>query len=157
DRGKLAVQEGKVVDPEAKKSFDFGHITKGKKLAKAIGQDVVTIPAKEWKLEGTSVPKVDGRSFVTGTHQYASDIIRPGMVFGKVLRPRAFKATLVSADTTAAEVLPNVKVIHNGTFIGVTAPTVQEAEKAIAAIKAEWKDGPKQPTSEEIFKYLKDH
>ena len=28
-----------------------------------------------------------GRAIVTGQHEYASDIRRPGMLFGKVLRP----------------------------------------------------------------------
>src|SRR4029450_12216418 len=84
NRNSVVVRDGKIVEPNTKKSFDFGHITKGKKIAKAIGQNVTTSPAGEWKIEGKSVPKVDGRSFVTGSHKYASDIHRPGMLFGKM-------------------------------------------------------------------------
>src|SRR5207248_176355 len=116
NRNSVTVQDGKIVEPNSKKSFDFGHITNGKKLAKAIGQNVTTVPADKWKVEGTSVPKVDGRSFVTGGHRYASDIKRPGMLFGKVLRPPGFKATLVSVQTKDAEALAGVKVVHDGSF-----------------------------------------
>lgn len=155
-RDSLVVQDGKVVDPASKKSFEFGALTKGKKIAKAIWANVSTTPPEKWKVAGTAVPKVDGREFVTGGHKYASDIKVPGMLFGKVLRPASFKATLVSADASASDAMPGVKVVHSGDFIGVVAPTEHEAAKAVAAIKAKWKSTP-QPSSEELFKYLKEH
>jgi isoquinoline 1-oxidoreductase len=105
---------------------------------------------------GTSVPKVDGRAFVTGAHQYASDVRRPGMRFGKVLRPPSFEAKLITADTKDAAALPGVTVARDGEFIGVAAPTEHEATAARDAIKAEWKTVP-QPSSDELFKYLKEH
>ncbi len=37
-----------------------------------------------WHVAGRSVPKIDGRAFVTGTHEYTSDIRRPGMGHGRV-------------------------------------------------------------------------
>lgn len=156
DRAALDVENGKVVDTKSKKSFEFGALTRGKKLAKAIAANVPTTPAEKWKVSGTAIPKVDGRSFVTGSHKYSSDIKRPGMLHGKVLRPPRFKATLVSVNTQEAEAMPNVKVVHDGDFVGVVAPSEHEAAKALAAIKAEWKTVP-QPSSEEIFKYLKEH
>ena len=91
ERAALTVNDGKVVGPRSKPSFTFGQLTKGKKLAKLIG-DTEPKPPPKWTVAGTSVPKVDGREFVTGTHKYASDVTRPGMVFGKVLRPPSFKA-----------------------------------------------------------------
>ena len=70
-----------------------------------------------------SQPKVDGRSFVTGGHQYASDIKLPGMLFGKVLRPPSFGATLTSVDLSGAKSMPGVVVVHDGEFVGVAAPS----------------------------------
>src|SRR5262249_50211335 len=85
-----------------------------------------------------------------------SDVKRPGMLFGKVLRPPAFKATLVSVETRAAEALPGVAVVRDGSFVGVVAPTEQAAERALAALKAEWKTTP-QPAGDGRFKCLKEH
>src|SRR5262249_46330186 len=121
DRKSLAVKDGKVVGPNGQ-SFAFGQLTKGQKLMKAVNAQAPLTPASEWKVAGTSVPKVDGRAIVTGTHQYASDIRRPGMLFGKVLRPTSYRAKLVSADTKEAEALPSVKVVREGDFVGVVAP-----------------------------------
>src|SRR5262249_21011068 len=98
DRAGLVVRDGQIVHPKTEKTFAFGELTQGKKLMKAIGQGAATTPAEKWAVEGTSVPKVDGRAIVTGSHKYASDVRRPGMLFGKVLRPPGFKAELVSVQ-----------------------------------------------------------
>lgn len=156
DRKKLHVEAGKVVDPDSKQAFPFGQLTKGKKLAKMIAPDVATTPTEQRKVEGTSVPKVDGRALVTGAHKYASDVKRPGMLHGKVLRPPAFKASLLSVKTDAARALPGVTVVHEGDFVAVAAETEHAAAAALAALQAEWKTTP-QPSSDALFKYLKDH
>jgi nicotinate dehydrogenase subunit B len=155
-RDSLTVSGGKVVGPHSRPSFEFGRLTRGKKLMKLVDEKTPTTPAGKWKVAGTSVPKVDGRAFVTGAHRYSSDVKRPGMLFGKVLRPPAFKAKLVSVDTHAAEKVPGVKVVRDGDFVGVAAPTEHAAGKALAAIRAEWKET-SQPSSDELFKYLKSH
>ena len=36
---------------------------------------------------GVPTPRPNRRELVTGEHRYPSDIIRPGMMYGKVLRP----------------------------------------------------------------------
>src|SRR5262249_25068781 len=129
ERKSLAVKDGKVVGPDSK-TFDFGQLTKGKKLMKVIDDQAPPTPAAQWTVAGTSGPKVDGRAMVTGTHKYASDVRRPGMLFGKVLRPPAFKAKLTSVQTRDAETLPGVTVVRDGEFVGVVAPTEHVAEKA---------------------------
>ena len=78
------------------------------------------------------------------------------MLVGKVLRPPSFKATLVSVKTAEAEALPGVTVVRDGDFVGVAAPSEREAENALDAVQAEWRETP-QPSAKELFKYLKDH
>jgi isoquinoline 1-oxidoreductase len=156
DRGTLTVADGKVVGPRGEPSFEFGALTKGQKLMKLVGDKPSLTPADRWAVAGTSVPKVDGRDFVTGAHRYASDVRRPGMLFGKVLRPPGFKATLVSVDAAEARALSGVTVVHDGDFVGVVAPTVLAATQALAALRAEYKTVP-QPSAAELFKHLKEH
>jgi nicotinate dehydrogenase subunit B len=154
DRDKFVVADGKVTPPTGP-PFTFGQLTKGQKLMKVVRADVATTTPKKWAVAGTSVPKIDGRAFVTGGHQYASDIRRPGMVFGRVLRPKAFKAKLKSVTTKEAETLPDVKVVRDGDFLGVLAPTAQAAADALAAVQAEWQTTP-QVSAVDLFKHLKD-
>jgi isoquinoline 1-oxidoreductase len=102
------------------------------------------------------VPKVNGRELVTGKHKFASDVNLPGMLHGKVLRPQAFEATLVSVDTKAAEAMEGVTVVHDGNFVGVAASDSLLATRALEAIRAEWTTKP-QPSSADLFDYLKKH
>src|ERR1019366_7494759 len=84
-----------------------------------------------------------------------SDITLPGMMFGKVLRPTGYNATLDSVDTAAAEKIPGVKLVRDGDFIGLAAPDAWTAEQALAMIKAKWTIPPGQPSNANIFDYLK--
>jgi isoquinoline 1-oxidoreductase len=111
-------------------------------------------PASDWKIAGTAVPKVNGRDFVTGKHKYPSDIVRPGMMFGKVLRPQGFNATLGSLDTTQAEKIPGATVVHDGNFIAVAAPGPPTAERALSALHATW-NVPAQPSNQGLFESFK--
>src|SRR5207302_8867124 len=96
-------------------------------------------PAEAWRITGQSAPKVDSRAMVTGKHRFSSDVKLPGMLFGKVVRSEKFGATLESVDTKAAEAIPGVVVVHDGEFIGVTAPIEHVAAGAASAIRAQWK------------------
>ena len=65
---------------------------KGQQLTEMLPAEDPLIPAADWIVAGKSIPKVDGREFVTGQHRYPSDQKLPGMLYGKVLRPPAFDA-----------------------------------------------------------------
>lgn len=155
-RGSLVVADGKVTNPGTGQSFPFGELTRGRKLMATVDENVATTPAEAWRVAGKAVPKVNGRAIVTGAHRYSSDIKRPGMLYGKVLRPAAFGATLVWVDAAGARRLPGVTVVHDGEFVGVAAPDEWTAARALAAIRAEWKTTP-QPSGRELFAYLKRH
>lgn len=154
DRARLATSDGKVLDPETKRALPYGQLIKGQQITQMLPAEDPLIPASEWKIAGQPLPKVNGRDFVTGKHRYPSDQTLPGMLYGKVARPTVFNATLVSADTQAAEQLPGVTVVHDGNFVGVAAPTTAIAEQALSLIHLQWKAEP-QPSSSELFEYLK--
>ena len=73
---------------------------------------------------------------MSGKHEYTTDLKREGMLHGKVVRPSAFDATLVSAEVKAAEAMPGVTVVRDGNFVGVAARDQHTAEKAVNAIVA---------------------
>ncbi|HEX7962783.1 MAG TPA: molybdopterin cofactor-binding domain-containing protein, partial [Terriglobales bacterium] len=149
----LVAANGKVTNPKTNQSLTYGEITHGQKLVQLV-EDPPFTPATEWKIAGKPVPKVDGHDFVTGKHKYTSDVIRPGMMYGKVLRPAAFKATLTSFNDDAAKKIPGATVVHDGDFIGVAATDAFGAEQALNSLKAEWKVPP-QPSNQQLVDYLK--
>lgn len=153
---KLVAANAKVTDPASGRSIPYAELAKGKTLAQEIPEaDPVTPPA-EWTVAGKPIPKVDARDFVTGRHQYTPDLRPQGLLYGKILRPAAFHATLSSLDAGAAQQMPGVTVVHDGDFVAVAAPSEHQAEKALAALKAEWKSPDAPASSKNIFSYLKE-
>ena len=153
DRKGLMADDGKITDAKSRRSVNYAELTKGQQITQDVASDQALIPATEWRVAGQSAHKVDGRDFVTGRHHYPSDQKLPDMLYGKILRPAAFDATLVSADTQKAEQMGAV-VVHDGNFVGVAAPSSRLAASAIEALNAEWKSEP-QPSNKELFDYLR--
>jgi nicotinate dehydrogenase subunit B len=154
ERGSFVAADGKITHAPTRQSFTFGQLSKGQKLTKTISESAPITPPDRWQIAGKAVPKVNGREIVTGMHRYTSDMKRPGMLYGKVLRPAAFGSTLASLDIREAESLSGVTVVRDGDFVGVCAPGEDMASRALAAIRAEWKTAP-QPSGRDLFDYLK--
>ena len=152
----LVAADGKITDPISKNSATYAELLKGRELAQLIPDQDPLLPATEWRVAGKPLPKVDGRDFVTGARKYPADQKRPGMLYGKVVRPSKFQATLASADTSGAEKMPGVVVVRDADFIGVTAPSEELATHAAAAIKSDWTAEP-QPSSKNVFDYIRNN
>jgi len=150
----LIAADAKVTDPASSRSLKYAELARGKMLAQDLPAEDPITPAAQWRIAGKPIPKVDGRSFVTGHHQFTTDIQLPGMLYGKVLRPPSFGATLASCDDTAAKAISGVVVVRDGDFVGVAAPSAHEAQSALDAVRAQWKEV-SQISSKEIFSYLK--
>lgn len=152
--GEVRIVDARFVNHDASKSLSFADVAKGQKLVKTIPADIAITAVKDWTIAGTSVPKVSARDFVTGKHEYTSDLKRPGMLFGRVVRPAALNSSLVSAGTKAAEAMRGVTVVRDGDFIGVAAPDPQTLARAEKAIAVHWK-APGQPGAAQLFELLK--
>jgi nicotinate dehydrogenase subunit B len=153
DRQSLIAEDGKVSDPQSKRSIEYAALVKGRQLTQSLPAEDPLTPAAKWTVLAQSAPKIEGRDFVTGKHRYPSDQKLAEMWYGRVLRPPSFGATLTAVDLSKAEKLGAIAV-RDGNFVGVAAPTSELAKAAISAISAEWKEE-SQPSSRELFGYLR--
>jgi isoquinoline 1-oxidoreductase len=154
ERAGLVAAGGTITDSAQRRSAEYRELVKGQKLARTITAGPPLTPTSEWKVMGQSLPKVNGCDFVTGRHRYTSDLKLPNMLYGKVLRPSAFGATLASLDAREAKAIPGVTVVQDGDFVGVVAPSPELARRAIAMLRAEWTLTP-QPSGQQLFEILK--
>ena len=150
----LVAADAKVTDPASGRSLKYAELARGKTLAQNLPAEDPITPATQWTIAGKAIAKVDGRAFVTGRHQFTTDLRPAGMLYGKVLRPPSFGATLTSCDDNAARAMAGVFVVHDGDFVGVAAPSAHEAQRALDAIHAQWKEVP-QISNKALFAYLK--
>jgi xanthine dehydrogenase YagR molybdenum-binding subunit len=61
---------------------------------------------------GKSVPRINGRSKVTGAARFTVDVKLPGMLYGRLLRSPHPHARIASIDTSGAERLAGVRAVH---------------------------------------------
>jgi len=150
----LVAADAEVTDPASGRSLRYAELARGKTLAHDLPADDPITPAAEWNIAGKALPKVDGRSFVTGKHQYTPDLRPGGLLYGKILRPPSFGATLTSYDDSATKAMLGVFVVRDGDFVGVAAPSEHQAQNALNSIHAQWKEVG-QISDAELFTFLK--
>lgn len=147
----------------ADRSFTFGEIAQDAEWTKRLNEttvpnDGVTLTRiDDWAVLGRSLGRPDGRDIVVGTHHYPSDIQRPGMLYGKVLRPPAIGSTLREIDLDAAKSIgDDVVVTRDGDFVGVAASKSFLARRAVDALAktANWQANPPVDSSE-LFGHLR--
>ena len=162
DAGALEVKRGTITNRKTKKTISYADLAKSQNVAEAfketVSSDIDLTPVEHWETMGASVPRPNSRDIVTGAHKYPSDIVRPNMLYGKILRPPSYRATLESIDLSKAKAMKDVVVVHDGQFVGFAAPSSFRAAQALEAVAgtASWKTVP-QPSSKKIFSYLKEH
>jgi isoquinoline 1-oxidoreductase len=156
DRGTLTARDGRVVAADGR-TVAYGDLTKGQALTGTVAANPATEPPAKWHVRGTAVRKVDGRAFVTGVHAYTPDVTRPGLLYGRVVRPDGYGGTLTAVNDSRARALPGVTVVRDGDFLGVVAPTERGAARAAAALHATWSVPSGQPSSDTVYEYLKQH
>jgi isoquinoline 1-oxidoreductase len=137
DAAAVVVTAGAVAHPPTGRSVSFGALTKGQRLVAIVAEDAPVKPASAWTVAGRSMPKVDARAVVTGARRYTSDLRRPGMLVGKVLRPPRFGAVLEGVG--GAPLPKGAQVVRDGAFAGVVAPDEETAARALAALRPRWK------------------
>jgi isoquinoline 1-oxidoreductase len=158
----VTIGDGKISHAASNQSITFAQLPGETELVQRFSQpaaaDVQTKAVTDWKVMGKPQAMPAARDKVTGRHQYPSDMKRPGMLYGRVLRPPTYLGRLTEVDLKPALEMPGVVVVRDGEFVGVAAPTSFLAGKAIDAVAATAKwDNPPHPSSEELFDYLRNN
>ncbi|HEY6357429.1 MAG TPA: molybdopterin cofactor-binding domain-containing protein, partial [Vicinamibacterales bacterium] len=153
-RQSLAAKDGAIADASGR-SVSFGELTHGQNLTGVVSSQAPEEPRDRWTVRGEPLHKVNAREIVTGKHAYPADVIRPGLLFGRMIRPPALGATVKTVDDSKARAMAGVIVVRDGEFIGVVAPNERKAKAAAEAVAIEWNLPSGLPTSETIFDYLR--
>ncbi len=145
----LKTEGGAVILPDGTR---FAYTDLAADTAKADMPEAPTLrPRSEWKLLGTSLPRLDMVAKSTGTATYSGDIRLPGMVFATVRSNPHLGAGLKGFDPAAALAVPGVAhVLQVEQSVAVVANTTWAAFKGAEALEIDW-EGPAYPaTSTEI-------
>ena len=122
-----------------------------------------TKPVSQYTLVGVASPqRVDIPAKVTGQYTYVQNIRVPGMLHGRVVRPRGQGAygdgtnvKPLSIDAASISHIPNVRIVQHGNFLGVVAVNEWDAIQAAASLKVKWSPLPSLPSSGNLWAQMR--
>jgi nicotinate dehydrogenase subunit B len=158
DAASLSTSEGQVFQTnDLGKRVSYADLLQRQDLRLTIPEDTTTKDPKDFLLMGQNAPRTDARARVTGQAKYSQDIVVPGMLHGKVLRPPSYGARLQHVDTSGADrVAGLVMVVQEDDFVAVICEREDTAENALDAIRARWQEDPELPSDSDLKGLLKE-
>ena len=154
---RLAVSKGVVaVVGEAARSVSYGELVGDQPFHLAFtGSAPVKAPA-DYKIVATAVPRNDMPDKVSGKYVYMQHVRVPGMLHGRVVRPRGqgaygAGAKVLALDESSIRGIPGARVLRRGDFIGVVAQSEWDAVRAAQQLKITWDATPSLSGSDGLY------
>jgi nicotinate dehydrogenase subunit B len=153
----LSAKDGVIiVKTDPSKSITYGELLGGKKFNLTVDAKAKRKPASEWTVLGAPAKRPDIPAVMTGQFEFVHNVRLPGMLHGRVVRPPAVGATLMSVDESSLQGMPGlVKVVVKKNFVGVVAEKQWQAIKAAEKLKVNWTPGTGLPKQAEFYDHLR--
>ena len=128
----------------------------GKKFNLTVDAKAKRKPASEWTVLGTPAKRPDIPALMTGQFEFVHNVRLPGMLHGRVVRPPAVGATVLSVDESSVQGIPGlVKVVVKKNFVGVVAEKPWQAIQAAEKLKVNWTAGTGLPKHSDFYEHLR--
>ncbi len=105
-----AIGGSEIEHKKSSRRLGYGALVE-KAAALPVPKDVPLKDAKDYRILGTSKPRVDGGPIVIGEAHYGIDTKVPGMLYAVVARPPIFGGRVKKFDAERAQAVPGVKKV----------------------------------------------
>jgi nicotinate dehydrogenase subunit B len=153
----LTVQDGVIRAPNGAQVTYWELLINQALEREATGQ-VKPKPMAQHRYIGQPVHRPDLQAKMTGQRIFLQEQHVLGMLYGQIVPPPTYQARLQSADVARVQRMPGVvKVVRNGSFLGVIAKREEQALAAAKALgtSAQWQVDKVLPGHDGIFDWLK--
>jgi len=153
----LSTKDGIVSAPsDPSKRVSYADLVGGKTFDLRLDPNAKRKPPSTWTVLGTSVKRLDIPALATGRFEFVHNVRVPGMLHGRVVRPPAVGANLISVDESSVRGMPGlVKVVVKKNFVGVVAEKPWQAVQAAARLKAAWSPGTALPPQRTFYDHMR--
>ena len=152
----LSATDGVITVKTTSKSTTYGELLGGKKFNLMVDSKAKRKPPGEWTVLGTPAKRPDIPALMTGRFEFVHNVRLPGMLHGRVVRPPAVGATVMSVDESSVQGMPGlVKVVVKKNFVGVVAEKQWQAIQAAGKLKVSWTPGVGLPKQSQFYDYLR--
>jgi len=134
----LTIVDGEVRPLAGGAGVGIGTLIGDRRFALKVDAKAPLTPAARHTSIGKPLLRPDVPDKCTGRHVYVQDFTLPGMLHGRIIRPPAIGATLVSVDESSIREIPDTRVVRIESFLAVVAKDEWAAVRAAAALKATW-------------------
>jgi CO/xanthine dehydrogenase Mo-binding subunit len=153
--GDLDVADGRVWSKRGGEGAKFAALLDGKQFNLKLDPKAPLKDPKTYGIVGQSLPRPDVPAKVLGQHIYMHDFSLRGMVHGRVIRPAAIGAKLLSVDESSVKDLPGVRVVRIKDFLGVVAADEWTAVRAQRTLNCRWSDEASLPEQDKLIAHLR--
>ena len=153
----LVVNQGVIsVLRDSERAVSYAELMGGKLFDRDVTDSAPLKSPSDYRLVGTSVPRVDIPQKFTGQQSFIQDLQVPGMLHARLVRPPSSSAKLVSMDESSIKDVPGVvKVVQRGNFIGIVTQREEQAILAAQQLKVEWFEKASMPPMADLYTYLR--
>ena len=153
----LTASDGVIrLKSDPSKALGYGQLVAGRRFNLQVDPNAKRKPASEWTVLGKPVPRPDIPALVTGEFEFVHNVRVPGMLHGRVVRPPAVGATVMSVDEGSVKNLAGVvKVVVKKNFVGVVAEKPWQAIQAASQVKVTWSAGAGLPSHATFYAHMR--
>ena len=152
----LSVSKGVVTaSGTPTRSVTYGELIGDKRFNLSFTNSAPVKPTSDYKIVGKSAARKDLAEKVAGQYMYMQYVRVPGMLHGRVVRPRGqgaygTVAKVVSVDESSIKGIAGASVIRKSDFVGVVAEKEWDAIRAAQQLKVTWDTQPSLPGSDAL-------
>src|SRR5690606_35814556 len=151
----LRVENGVVTAAGTDAQVTYGELIGGRLFEIPFTGTAPVKRPEDYKIVGVRAPRKDLPAKVAGTYTYIQHLRLPGMLPGRVVRPRGPRASgagarVVEVDESSIAHIPGARVLRRGDFLGVVAENEWDAVRAARDLRVTWDDTPSLPAFEAL-------
>jgi nicotinate dehydrogenase subunit B len=137
----LETVDGVVRTKDGRASVAYADLIGDKAFGVALDPKAPLKDPQRFRFIGKSLPRPDVPAKATGRHKYLHDLVLPGMLHARVIRPPAHGAALKAVDESSIAGVAGAKVVRIESFLAVVAEREWDAVRASRQLRAEWTGG----------------
>ena len=153
----LQVVDGRVRAPGVAHETSYWELMGDKEFKLDASEDVRPKLPERYTLVGRPARRIGLAEIAAGTARFAQDFERPGLAYGRVVRPPRAGARLASIDAGEVAARDGVlAVVRDGSFLGVVAEREEQAIEAARLLRecARWDGGADLGEFDQLFERL---
>ena len=154
--GDLEVVDGVVRAKDGSVSVGYGELRGERAFNMKIDPKAPLKAPERYRFIGKPLPRPDVPAKVTGHHHYVQELVLPGMLHARVIRPPALGASLVTADEASIARNGGARTVRIQSFLAVVAEREWDAIRAARAPETRWTAGTGLPDFSQEFAAMRE-